>query len=416
MNEERRETLDRATHEFNTPLYVYFLDDVLARFEELQRVFEGRVGISYAVKANPNIEILRRIADHITTFDVSSFAEAQRVGLAGVEPEFITFSGPGKRPEELRRAIELGIGEMVCESLEEAQAINALAADRERVVDIMLRINPKKVPRHFGASMAGRPSQFGIDEEDMEDALERAVQQPATRLIGLHIYSGTNCLNPEALQENFEIFIDIFRRAARHVDLSPRKLVFGSGFGIPYLPNEEDLDIGDVARRIGPLLDDLRAEARFENTECVLELGRWLIGREGYLCTSVVAEKHSRGTDFRICDAGFNNHLAACGMMGSVIRRNWQITKVSGNDEKSAPPGTYNLVGPLCTTIDLVANKIELPALSVGDVLAIENSGAYGLTASPTRFISHPEPREVIASKAEGLIDVTESTLSHWDS
>ena len=197
--------------------------------------------------------------------------------------------------------------------------------------------------------------------------------------------------------------------------MTPQKLVFGSGFGIPYLPDDEELDIAEVAERINPLIDDLRAEPRFENTQCVLELGRWLVGLEGYLLTSVVAEKRSRGAEFRMCDAGFNNHLAACGMMGSVIRRNWRIVKISGPPDSPGPLRTYNLAGPLCTTIDLIANKIELPALGRGDVLAIEGSGAYGLTASPTRFISHPEPREVIVSKIGGLTDVTESALSHWE-
>ena len=155
MNEERRHILEQAAREFETPLYVYFLDNILARFSELDRVFDGRFGASYAVKANPNTEILRLMAGHVTTFDVSSFAEVQRVISAGVEPEFITFSGPGKREAELSRAIDLNIGELVCESLDEVRAVNALAVERDRVVDIMLRINPQKVPRHFGASMAG---------------------------------------------------------------------------------------------------------------------------------------------------------------------------------------------------------------------------------------------------------------------
>ena len=414
MIEERRKILSRAAREFDTPLYVYFMDDILARFAELGRLFGDRFGVSYAVKANPNTEILRRMAGHVTTFDVSSFAEAERVVAAGVAPRFVTFSGPAKRHEELRRAIDWGVGELVCESVAEAQRVDALARERGHLVDIMLRINPQKVPRRFGASMAGKPSQFGIDEEDMADALDAVIRQTGTRLIGLHIYSGTNCLHADALQENFEIFLDIFRRACGHADLSPHKLVFGSGFGIPYLPDEDELDIEDTAARLNPLIDALHAESRFARTECVLEMGRWLIGREGYLLTSVVQQKRSRGTEIRICDAGFNNHLAACGMMGSVIRRNWRIAKVSGEAPSDGPLETCNLVGPLCTTIDLIATKIELPALAPGDVLAIENSGAYGLTASPTRFISHPEPREVIASGSGTLTEVTESTLNHW--
>ena len=128
------------------------------------------------------------------------------------------------------------------------------------------------------------------------------------------------------------------------------------------------------------------------------------------LLSSVVAEKSSRGAELRLCDAGFNNHLAACGMMGSVFRRNWRIYNISRPEAAAA---TYTLNGPLCTTIDVIATDIELPELRVGDVIAIENSGAYGLTASPTRFISHPEPREVMAHNGE-FTEVTESLLNHW--
>src|SRR6185437_15285837 len=114
-----------------------------------------------------------------------------------------------------------------------------------------------------------------------------------------------------------------------------------------------------------------------------LEMGRWLVGPSGWLLTSVIAEKNSRRVHFRLCDAGFNNHLAACGMMGTVIRRNWRLHNLSN---PQGPPHAYTLAGPLCTSIDLLASDLTLPELRVGDVVAVENSGAYGLGASPTRF------------------------------
>jgi diaminopimelate decarboxylase len=158
------------------------------------------------------------------------------------------------------------------------------------------------------------------------------------------------------------------------------------------------------------MLDELKAGAPFEHTACVLEMGRWIVGPAGWLVTRVVAEKHSRGTDFRACDAGFNTHLAACGMLGSVIRRNWRFLNLSNPD---AALRRYTLVGPLCTSIDVLASKIDLPETRIGDVIAVENSGAYGLTASPTRFISHPEPAEWLVF-GDDILDVTESTANRW--
>ncbi|MGH1574836.1 hypothetical protein ACRAWG_34560 [Methylobacterium sp. P31] len=154
----------------------------------------------------------------------------------------------------------------------------------------------------------------------------------------------------------------------------------------------------------------MRSEPLLQSSECLLELGRWIVGPAGWLLTSVVGEKHSRGVDFRMMDAGFNNALAACGMMGTVLRRNWRLHNVSARGSDTFP---YTLAGPLCTSIDVIASDVVLPCLQQDDIVAIENSGAYGLTASPTRFISHPEPREILLV-GNATIDVTESRANEW--
>ena len=414
IDARRSETLWRGAKKFQTPVYVYFLDDVIDRIVLLEQSFGGRFDVSFAVKANPNVAVLRWLLGHVAAFDVSSLTEAYRALAAGAEARTITFSGPGKRDEEIRRAANLGLGGLICESAEEAALADKYARAFGRVVDILIRINPLRVPKNFGVNMAGKPSQFGIDEEVMAPALERIARQENTRLIGFHIYSGTNCLNSEAIAENFSIFMELFDRACRQIDLVPEKLIFGSGFGIPYLPEESELDLAKVASLVNPLVDAFKRDERYRRTQCVLEMGRWLIGQAGYLLASVVSEKSSRSSSFRILDAGFNNQLSACGMMGTVIRRNWRISKVSQPLEPELPSDTYNLVGPLCTTIDLIASNIRLPALRRGDIVAIEGSGAYGPSASPSRFISHPEPREIIATQSGEFIDISESLLNHW--
>ena len=399
-----------AVRQFGTPLYVYDLDLVRERIDFLKDLFGQRFGISFAVKANPNIALLSAIRDDVATLDASSFAEVERSLAAGVEAARITFSGPAKRQDEIRRAVTLGIGELVVESLSEAKEAANVAVGLGVEQQVLLRVNPMNVPRHFGASMAGRPSQFGIDEEDLSSAINTIMDLDGLNLIGFHIYSGTNSLNAEAIADNFEIFIGVFRDAVAVSGQAPKKLIFGSGFGVPYHHNEKPLDTDDLAKRINPIIDEFLADEIFSKSELVLEMGRWIIGPAGWLLTSVVNEKDSRGVQFRMCDAGFNNHLAACGMMGSVIRRNWGFENISDPD---GPLREYTLTGPLCTTIDTLATKIELPELAIGDVLSIENSGAYGLTASPTRFISHPEPREAVLLDGK-LVDATESLLNHW--
>ena len=393
-----------------TPAYVYDVDLVRARFAQLEACFGRHFGVSYAVKANPNIQLLKRILPHVVTFDVSSYAEVERALEAGCPPERITFSGPCKRVAEVVGAVDQGIGELVLESLAEANTANAAARERETVQPVLIRINPSVGPRHFGVNMAGKASQFGIDEEEMEAAIDHVMGLPHLDLVGFHIYSGTNSLNAEAIVENWAIFIELFRRGAARAGITPRKLIFGSGFGVPYTAHETFLDIEAVADLALPMIDDLKTDPVFAQAECVLEMGRWLIAPAGVLLTSVIAQKASRGVELRACDAGFNNHLAACGMMGTVIRRNWNIANVSNPE---GVPEVYTLVGPLCTTIDILATDITLPQVRTGDILAVANSGAYGLTASPTRFISHPEPAEILID-GERVIEVTESALNHW--
>ena len=232
-----------AAGRFGTPLYAYDLDAVRTRLRRLDRLLGRWFGVSYAVKANPNTALLRAVRPLVSTFDASSWAEVARVLALGQDPARVTFSGPAKRVWEVERAVAAGLGELVVESLGEAEEASRAALRLGRRQRVLLRINPIRVPRGFGASMAGTPSQFGVDEEDMEAALRHLGRLPGLQLIGFHVYSGTNCLDPQAIAENVAIMADIFRRAQGLSGVAPARLVFGSGFGIPYLPGEAPLDV-----------------------------------------------------------------------------------------------------------------------------------------------------------------------------
>ena len=248
--------------------------------------------------------------------------------------------------------------------------------------------------------MAGRPAQFGVDEEELADALAEIRRFENLDLVGFHIYSGTQCLFAESIAMNFEIFAQIFSRLADEFDLAPKRLVFGAGFGIPYHSGDEALDLTAVARRANPILDRLREEIRFRDSAFSLELGRYLVGESGTYLTRVVGVKQSRGTEFLILDGGMNHHLGACGHLGSVIHRNYPIFRVES--EPAAEERTYDLVGPLCTSIDRIGHEVSLPATGVGDLLGVGASGAYGPTASPTAFIAHDPPKEILVETRDG--------------
>lgn len=414
MDKFTHDSLVRVGQNFGTPSYVYFAEPIRDRVKLLLDAFGNRFIISYAVKSNPNTGLLRVLQDTGVGLDVSSIGEVKRGVDAGFGPMKISFSGPAKRPFEIDIAVRQGIGEFICESLDEIEQVNQVASDLGIIQNILVRINPKEVPRQFGLHMAGRPSQFGIDEEDMEDVQSFLAKLNSIKLSGFHIFSGGNSLNRDAVIKNLSIAASLFVSFSEKFDIFPEKFIFGSGFGIPYFEGDEALDIADIAAEINPMIDRLQNSERFKNTKFVLEMGRWLVGSDGYMLTSVVGNKHSRGTDICLCDAGFNNHLSAAGMMGTVLRRDWKFWNLTRTT--TVADHQYLLVGPLCASFDILGAKVHLPKTLKGDVLAVGSSGAYGLTASPTRFISHPEPQEFIVEKMgcmAKILDVTESRMNY---
>jgi len=404
-----RDVLPAVARDFGTPCYVYVMDLVRTRVAGVRSAFGNRFRIRYAVKSNPNLTLLRRLKGVVDSVDVSSGGEVGRALEAGWDAAQIGFTGPGKSERELLESVDVGLGEVVVESAEEAELLNRLAAQQRRRQRAVVRIAPSRMPRGFGVNMSGKPTQFGIDEEDIDAALNAIMSLPHLNVCGLHIYSGTQCLHPEAIVENFRIFIELFRRVCQTHDLQPRILIFGSGIGIPYYESDAPVDLDAVASAINPELDALRNEPRFASTELALETGRFLVGEAGFYLTRVVRVKHSRGTDICICDGGMNHHLAAAGHLGTVLQRNYRMLKLMGDDTGDTPQ-PYNLVGPLCTTIDTLARQVSLPVLRPGDVIVIRSSGAYGLTASPVHFIGHAPPREIIVETVDANLTVEDAS------
>lgn len=396
--------------ETETPFYLYDMVRLGARAARVKDCFGGIFAPSYAIKSNPNLSVMRRIMDELDHIDASSAHEVERALAIGLRPDQITWSGPGKRASELSALAGRGV-DIVVESVDEAGLLADLCARRRVRQDVILRINPDIVPKGFGASMSGKPSQFGIDEPQVPDAIAAIMARPELRLVGYHAYTGSMCLAPEPIAQNIENLCRIFAEAARAAGTKPEKLIFGAGFGIPLHDGQQPLDIEAVRDLVAPMIAALDADPVLGGAKRLLELGRWISGPAGALVTSVLSAKVSRGLPIAVCDAGFNNHLAACGMMGSVFQKNYPFAIIRcarANDE----PVEQMLAGPLCTSIDQLSRKIALPPLARGDVLAVLMSGAYGLTASPTRFISHPEPAEYALDADGTLRDISESRLN----
>jgi len=400
---EQDALLQDAADRFGTPAYVYSTDLIAERAGRLVQDFGRWFRLSYAVKTNPNTALLGWLKGTVPLLDVSSIGEVRRALKAGWDAEDLSFTGPAKRRDELAEALSSGVGDIVVESLEEAADLDALAAAAGAVAKIIVRLSPDRVPKGFGDHMAGRPSPFGIDVEVAADVLPQIVAMRHLKLVGFHIYSGTQSLKPEAIVENWQIFIAQFRHFCELVNLVPDRLIFGSGLGIPHHAGDQALDTSAIAAAIGPDLDAMKAEPRFARTDMVLELGRHLVGEAGVFVTRVLRVKESRGAKVVLCDGGMNAHLAATGQFGMVLRRNYLLHRVGGGEGREK----VDVHGPLCTSIDRLATGAELPPLAAGDLVAIHPSGAYGPTASPRGFISHPVPREILVQGGQ-MSDVTE--------
>lgn len=398
----RRQALGSAANRFGTPCFVYFADQVTERIRRLRETFGPRFQIAYAVKSNPNPSLLARLRPQVESLDVSSLGEVRLALRAGWSPQALGFTGPGKTQEELESAVSLRVGLIVVESTDEAELLNRIAGGQGRRQAVLVRVAPRTLPRGFGLNMSGRPSAFGIDEEESAEAVRRIAALAALDLVGFHAHSGSQCLDVAALVENYAICAELFRSLAEALRKPPRRLVFGSGIGIPYHEGDTGVDLGRLADALAPVRDLLQSDPWLAAARPVLETGRYLVGEAGAYVTRVVRRKESRGTPICICDGGMNHHLAAAGHLGTVVQRNFPIAHLDDTGDPGAKEESVQLVGPLCTTLDTIGRGVRLRGVRPGSLIAVACSGAYGPTASPLHFLSHRPPREILVENVDG--------------
>jgi diaminopimelate decarboxylase len=377
---------------FGTPLFAYDAAVVRRKVAEVRSTLSGRFSIFYSIKANPAAALLKLLISEGCGLEVASGGELMQALAAGCPPEMILFAGPGKSETELAAAIDARILEIHAESLDELEQINRLASNRGHEVSVALRVNP--VDAAGGAMrMSGKPSQFGIDEECLDEAIDLTERLQNVRVSGVHIFMGTQILDAAILDEQYRRAVVIARRVAERTG-PLRRVDFGGGWGTPYFAHENPLDLAAVADVIVSIDRLLAAEPLLSKAAAIIEPGRFLVNEAGVYLTEVIRIKESRGKRFAIVDGGMHHHLAASGNLGQTIKRNYPIAVV--NRVGAAPAGSTEIVGPLCTPLDTVGRNVALPALRNGDILGILLSGAYARSASPQGFLSHPSPPEVL--------------------
>jgi diaminopimelate decarboxylase len=374
-----------------TPFYAYDRALISTRIAQLRQALPDDIHLHYAIKANPMPAVVQHLAGLIDGFDVASSGELKTALDASMPPHQISFAGPAKTPGELRQAIAAGIVinlESERELRAAVQAGEALGI-RPRVA---VRVNPDFELKSAGMKMSGGPKQFGIDAEQVPAVLAE-MKRLDLEFIGFHIFSGAQNLRAEAISEAQEKTLELAMRLALDAPSPVRALNLGGGFGIPYFPGEQPLDLVAVGERLSELLP--AARRALPDTELIIELGRFIVGEAGVYVCRVVERKVSRGQVFLVTDGGLHHHLAASGNFGQVIRKNYPVL-VANRVESGDEPETASVVGPLCTPLDLLADRMLLGHAREGDLIAVMQSGAYGLTASPTAFLGHPTAVEVL--------------------
>jgi len=354
------------------------------------------------VKANPSPMILRHFLAKGSLLEVASAGELRRATEVGCPPERILFAGPGKTEAELELALRQGIREIHAESSLELRRIGEIARRLGVRARVALRVNPGMEVQGGAMRMGGKPTPFGVDEERLDEVLDPILGDPAIDLRGLHVYAGTQILDPVVLARQYRRAVDIARRVAERVGHPLHTLDFGGGLGIPYFPGEVELDMAKLREELRALMAEVEGDPRLAGTELLVEPGRYLVGEAGIYITRLLDLKVSRGKTFLVVDGGMNHHLAASGNLGQVIKRNFPVAVINRLD--AVPTVTADIVGPLCTPLDTLARDLPVPSAAVGDLIGIFQSGAYALTASPVDFLSHPFPAEVLVQ--DGRVDV----------
>jgi diaminopimelate decarboxylase len=374
-----------------TPFYAYDRRLITQRVAQLRAALPPDIHLHYAIKANPMPAVVQHMAGLVDGFDVASGGELKIVLDTTMAPGKISIAGPGKSEQELRQAAAAGIVVNI-ESEREMEILARVGVELSVRPKVAVRVNPDFELKSSGMKMGGGPKQFGIDAEQVPALLAR-MKTLAVEFYGFHIFSGSQNLRAESIMEAQRKTFDLARRLAQDAPGPVRLLNLGGGFGIPYFPGEQPLDLAAVGAHLATLMPAARRD--FPQAEFVIELGRYFVGEAGVYVSRVVDRKLSRGHPFLITDGGLHHHLAASGNFGQVIRKNYPV--LVGN--RVAPPEgveSATVVGPLCTPLDVLADKMELGHAEVGDLIVVLQSGAYGLSASPQAFLGHPAPQEVL--------------------
>ncbi len=395
--------VSRIAAEHGTPFYLYHGDMIVEQVRRVREALGEGMEVSYSLKANPSLAVCQLVREGGAEAEVASAGELALARAAAFAPEEIVFAGPGKSEDELRRSVVEEIFAVNVESLGEIERLAAVAEQEGRTAGVGLRINPSAQLMGSGMRMGGTAGQFGIDQNDLGEAVRKTLESPHLALRGIHIYTATQVFEVEALLEHCRNIFEVALEAADYAG-SPLEMVdFGGGFGVPYFEKMEEFDLESFGEGFRDLLSIYRDDPRLAGARLIFELGRYLVADAGVYVTKLVDVKQVQGKIVAVTDGGMNHHLTATGNMGQVFRKSYPIMNLT---TPGAEPGDEGVAvaGPCCTPLDSFGSKVPLAQPRVGDLIGVFYSGAYGYSASNLGFLSHPTPAEVLVWNGEARL------------
>jgi len=376
----------------STPFYAYDKSLIAENVTRLKLALPEKIKLHYAIKANPYPSLVHFMVEHVSGFDVASKKEMLLALQSGMPANEISFAGPGKNTDDIQAAIIAGIT-LHTESINEINRAINIGENLGIKPNIAIRVNPAFELKSSGMKMAGGSKPFGIDEELLPSILNE-LSHDKVNLRGFHIFAGSQNLKAEAIMDMHEKTFALAQRLVSLTSCSIDYINIGGGLGIPYFPGEQRLVLDEISANLTVLLKKYRQA--LVNIDIVMELGRYLVGEAGVYICKVVDKKTSRGSTYLVCDGGLHHHLSNSGNFGQVIRKNYPVAIANKLSIEVEQTELVNIVGPLCTPLDILADKVNLPISNIGDYVVIYQSGAYGASASPRDFLSQPDLYEIL--------------------
>jgi diaminopimelate decarboxylase len=390
--------LREGIKEQDLPAFYYFNKVIKKKHFDLAACLPDKIKIHYAFKANPNEDILKTMHSLGMGADVASGGELRAAQNAGFSPRDVEFTGPGKTLGELSSAIDLGVGCINVESISEIHKIAGLCRAKKTSANVGIRVNPRKRPSSSAMRMGG-DTQFGIIENDLEEAISVfASEKELLHFSGLHMHLGSQYFEADKFVANCRFILEKSLEIAHRFNIRIKKINFGGGWGIDMYGKKPPLDLSSIKAGVSSVFADFADNAFFQDTRFIMEPGRFLVAECGVYAVEVLYRKKSYSREFLIVDGGMHQHFGAAGGIGQVIRRNYEVDTLA-DDRGDGTKTPFTIAGSLCIPDDILAHDLELDAgINEGDVLLFFNSGAYGFSASPLKFLSHPAAGEIYVS------------------